>query len=219
MAILVCSLTPSQHKLKVVYRFRSTPYHAHRLSGLQGNHIIVPFWNNYSSEFLPVFFGAVVWMSLIAFSPQPYAKRYPEIRRPSVSESIDLQLIATPPSPSSSVTTPDELSSQFDFQLPGSLSPTSSIIVSDIMKADSTLTRPSTTANGDTSCDEFSTTRSDATRDEFLSPSSDVHFAEFYSITSPTYLTPVPYVQRGFGYRDKRARGRDNRRRRTRAKT
>lgn len=174
--------------------------------GLQGNyHTIVPFWNNYS-----------------AFSPQPYAKRHPEIRRPSVSESINLQPIATPPSPSSSVTTPDEFSSQFNFQLIGSSSPAPSIIVSDIMKVDSTLatsTRPSTTTNGDTSCDEFSTTRSDATRDEFLSPSSDVHFTEFYSITSPTYLTPVPYVQRGFGYRDKRARGRDNRRRRTRVKT
>jgi hypothetical protein len=89
------------------------------------------------------------------------------------------------------------------------------------MKPNSTLitpTRASTASNGETSCDEFSTTRSDVTRDEFLSPPTDVHFAEFYSIQSPAFLTPLPYVQRGFGYHDKRSRGRENRRRRTRNK-
>jgi len=35
---------------------------------------------------------------------------------------------------------------------------------------------------------------------------------------SPTYLTPVPYVQRGFGYRGNRARGPNNRRRKTKVK-
>lgn len=167
--------------------------------GLQGNyHAVVPFWNNYST-----------------FSPQPCTERHTEIRRTSVS-SLSSQLIAVPPpsSPSSSVATPDEPSPNFSFQSRDGPSPTPSLVVSDIMKANSTLIA------ADTSCDEFSTTRSDATRDEFLSPSTDVHFAEFYSLSSysPTYLTPVPYVQRGFGYRDKSTRSRDSRRRRTRVK-
>lgn len=74
--------------------------------------------------------------------------------------------------------------------------------------------------NGDTSCDEFSTTRSDVTRDEFLSPPTDVHFAECYPLSShsPAYLTPVPYVQRGFEYRNNRTRGPNNRRRRAKVK-
>lgn len=176
--------------------------------GLQGNHqIITPFWNNYST-----------------FSPQPYTKSHPESRRPSISP-LSPQLIAVPPpSPSSSsVATPDEASPSFNFQVPSGPSPTPSITVSDVMKANSTLItrmRASVAVNGDTSCDEFSTTRSDVTRDEFLSPPSDVHYAEFFQVPvhSPAYLTPVPYVQRGFGYRDKRARGRGDKRRRTRGK-
>lgn len=138
-----------------------------------------------------------------AFSPQIYAERNPEIRRSSMP-SLSSQLVAVPPpSPPSSATTGDEASS-----------PPQSAVVSGIMKANSRLiipTRVSTTPNGDTSCDEFSTTRSDVTRDEFLSPPTDVHFAEFYSIPSPACLTPIPYVQRGFGFRDKRPRRRGTR--------
>jgi len=173
-----------------------------QLQGLQGNHhTIVPFWNNYSS-----------------FSPQPYARRHPEIRRSSVP-----QVIAVPPSPSSSsVATPDEAVPIFNFRSSNGSSPEPSTLVSDIMKASSTLvpstTQTSISANGDTSCDEFSTTRSDVTRDEFLSPAADVYHAEFYSISPHSPVTPVPYVQRGFGYRDERARSRDNRRRRVRVK-
>lgn len=157
-----------------------------------------------------------------AFSSQIYAERRPEIRRLSTS-SFSPQLVSVPPpSPPSSATTADETSAYFNLRRPETTSPGPSIIVSDIMKPTSTLispTRVSAASNGDTSCDEFSTTRSDATRDEFLSSSTDVHFAEFYSIPSPAYLTPIPYVQRGFGYRDKRSRGRESRRRRMRSKS
>jgi hypothetical protein len=185
--------------------FSHSFYDPTQSQGLQGNHhAIVPFWNSYTT-----------------FSPQPCAKRPYEIRRPSLSPD---PIIVPPPSPSSSsVTTSDESSPIFNSRLPEGSSPTPSITAPDIMPANATLavpTRASIPANGDTSCDEFSTTRSDVTRDEFLSPSTDVHFAEFYSFSSypPAYLTPVPYVQRGFGFRDARTRGRDNRRRRTRAK-
>ncbi|KAF9783504.1 hypothetical protein BJ322DRAFT_158551 [Thelephora terrestris] len=168
----------------------------------KGNHhTIVPFWNNYS-----------------AFSPQQYARRHPEIRRSSVPQLIPVP----PPSPSSSsVATPDEVYPIFKFQSSDGSSPNPSAVASDIMKANSTLVTPtqtSATANGDTSCDEFSTTRSDVTRDEFLSPANDVYLAEFHSISPHSPVTPIPYVQRGFGYREERARGRDGRRRRVRTK-
>jgi hypothetical protein len=168
--------------------------------GLQGNHLpIVPFWSTYTP-----------------FSPQPPAKRPYVTRRPSLNPE---PIIVPPRSPSSSsVTTPDETSPIFSSRLPEGSSPTPPMTISDIAQANST--RTSITANGDTSCDEFSTTRSDAAQDEFLPSSADVHFAEFYSLSPhpPTHLTPVPYVQRGFGYRDNRARGRENRRRRTKVK-
>jgi len=185
--------------------FSHSFYDPTQSQGLQGNHhAVVPFWNNYTT-----------------FSPQPYAGRPYEIRRSSLSP---VSVVVPPPSPSSSsVATPDETSPLFNSKLPGGLSPTSSTMVSDTTSANSTSiipTRAPIVVNGDTSCDEFSTTRSDVTRDEFLPPSKDVHFAEFHPLSSypSTYLTPVPYVQRGFGYRDNRARGRDNRRRRTKVK-
>jgi hypothetical protein len=157
----------------------------------------------------------------IAFSTQTYTGRYSETRRSSTA-SLSPQLVTVPPpSPPSSVTTSDEAPPRFVVQLSGASPPVRPTVVSDIMKSTSTLithTRASTGSNGDTSCDEFSTTRSDVTRDEFLSPQTDVHFAEFYSIPSPACLTPVPYVQRGFVFRDKRSRGRETRRRRTRGK-
>jgi len=179
--------------------FSHSFYDPTQTQGLQSNHhAIVPFWNNHT-----------------IFSPQPYAKRPYGTRRPSLNINPEPMVIPPPSPSSSSVTTPDENSPLFNSKLPGDSSPTT---VSDITRAVST--RASITANGDTSCDEFSTTRSDIARDEFLSPSTDVHFAEFYPLSShpPTHLTPVPYVQRGFGYRDNRTRGRDNRRRRTRVK-
>jgi hypothetical protein len=226
---LVCFPTHSttQHSFKVVPVRRFVRRSALLIGslGLQGNHhTIVPYWNNYSSESSHSVFNAAVPIISIAFSPQPYTKFNPEIRRLSTSSLSPRQITVPPPSPSSSsVATPDETSSYFNFSFPDAPPSTPSIAVSDVMKPNSTLltqTGTSVPANGDTSCDEFSTTRSDVTRDEFLSPSTEVHFAEFYSIPSHSsvYLTPVPYVQRGFGYRDKRARGRDSRRRRTRAK-
>jgi len=187
--------------------FSHSFYDPTQSQGLQGNHhTIVPFCNNYTM-----------------FSPQPHAGRPYEMRRSSLNRPESI--IVPPPSPSSSsVTTPDEISPPFNSRLPeGSPRTTSSMTVPGIAPANSTLKIPAPAliaANGDTSCDEFSTTRSDATRDEFLCPSADVHFAEFHPLPShqTTYLTPVPYVQRGFGYRDNRARGRDNRRRRTKVK-
>ena len=153
-------------------------------------------------------------MITIAFSPQPYTEHRYEVQCTSLSPQ---PIIVPPPSPSSSVTAPDEASLPFNLHLREALPPTPP-------PANSTLTVPtwvSIAANGDTSCDEFSTTHSDAGRDESLSSSVDAHFLEFCPLPSqsPTCFTPVPYVQRGFGYRDNRPRGKGNRRRRTRAKT
>ncbi|KAF9643276.1 hypothetical protein BDM02DRAFT_1542754 [Thelephora ganbajun] len=134
------------------------------------------------------------WNNYTIFSPQPYTEHHCETRRSSLSPQ---PIVVPPPSPSSSsVTTPDDASPIFSFQSTEGSSPTPSAIISDIVPANSTLaipTRTSVTSDGDTSCYEFSMTYSDVKRDEFLSPPAD----------------------RGFGYRDRHARGRDNRRRRT----
>jgi hypothetical protein len=183
--------------------FSHSFYDPTQSQGLQGiHHTIVPFWNNRTTT-----------------SPQPYAEHHYKTR---CSPPSPQPIVVPPPSPSSSsVTTPDEASPLFNSQ--EGLSPMPSTIASAIMSTNSTLTVPTRvpiTANADTSCDEFSTTRSDVTRDEFLSPSTDVQFAEFYPLSSlsPTYLTPVPYVQRGFEYRNNRACGPNNRRRRRKVK-
>jgi len=180
----------------------SHSYNPMQSQGSQGNlHAAAPFWNSYA-----------------AFSHQPHAEHYYEIRRSSLSPQ---PTAVPPPSPSSSsVTTPDEVSPLFSFHRPETSSPAPSAIVADIISANSTLkipTRASAVTNGDTSCDELSTTRSDVGGDEPLSSSTDVHFPELCPL-SPMYYTPVPYVQRGFGYRNNRVRGRGNRRRRTRGK-
>jgi len=146
-------------------------------------------------------------MITIALSPQQHAEQHWEIRCSSLSPR---PIVVPPPSPSSSsVTTLDEASPIFN---------------PDSTPANSTLTTPTRApiaANADTSCDEFSTTtRSDVGRDEFLSTSIDANFAGIFPLPShsPIHFTPVPYVQRGFGYRDSRARGRGNRHRRTKVK-
>ena len=193
-------------------------FHTHRLIGLQGNHhTFVPFWNNGTGEFDSILLDGVVYIISVVFSPQPYAERYHGVRRPSLSPQL---IIGPPPSPSSSsVTTPGEASPLINPYLPGDSTPVPLTIVADIIPNNSASkipTRASTVTSGDASCDESSTTRSDVVRDGFSSPSMDIHSAEFHPLPShsPTYSTPVPYVQRGFGYRDNRARGRDNRRRR-----
>ena len=200
---------------------RSLLHRTHRSIGSQSNrHTVVPFRNNYTSEFHFLLLDMMVWTIMKASPPQSHAGRHYEIRHSSLSPH---PIIVPQSSPSSSVTTPDEASPPFNLYSPVGSSPMPSTIITDIAPAGSTLaipTRASITANGDTSCDEFYKTRSDVARDEFLSPSTDVHFAEFCPLTSryPNQFTPVPYVQRGFGYRDNSTRNRDNRRRRRKVK-